>query len=107
MTSSDLYMLRSLTEDMTKQEKFQFQSLYQQRKKSTGVALLLALFLGGIGAHNFYLGNTTSGVIFLLFCWTFIPMIISLIQCLFMGSEVKGINQRIAREIAAEIAAFR
>ena len=107
MTSSDLYMLRSLTEDMTKQEKFQFQSLYQQRKKSTGVALLLALFLGGIGAHNFYLGNTTSGVIFLLFCWTFIPMIISLIQCFFMGSEVKGINQRIAREIAAEIEAFR
>ena len=29
--------------------------------KSTGVAYLLWLFLGGIGAHRFYLGRTGSG----------------------------------------------
>ncbi|HJO90529.1 MAG TPA: TM2 domain-containing protein, partial [Anaerolineales bacterium] len=30
---------------------------YNARKKSAVVALLLAIFLGGIGGHKFYLGN--------------------------------------------------
>ena len=34
--------------------------------KSRGVAGLLALFLGGVGLHYFYMGKTTAGVIFLL-----------------------------------------
>lgn len=34
--------------------------------KSRGVAGLLALFLGGIGLHYFYMGKTNAGVLFLL-----------------------------------------
>lgn len=30
-------------------------------QKSKLVAILLALFLGGLGAHNFYVGNTIQG----------------------------------------------
>lgn len=41
---------------------------------------LLALFLGGIGVHKFYAGYSGQGVFFLLFCWTFIPQIIALID---------------------------
>lgn len=48
--------------------------------KNKGVAILLALFLGGLGAHHFYLGNNTKGVLYLLFCWTFIPGILALID---------------------------
>jgi len=48
------------------------------KRKST--ALLWAIFLGGFGAHKFYLGRTGWGVIYLLFCWTGIPVIISLIE---------------------------
>lgn len=107
MTSSDLQLVRLLTEDMSKQEKFQFQSLYQQRKKSVGVAVVLALLLGGVGAQHFYMGRIGNGVIFALFCWTFIPAILSLIQCCFLGSEIRYLNERIARDIAAEIEAFR
>lgn len=47
-------------------------------KPSLTVYILLALFLGGIGAHDFYVGKTGNGLIKLAFCWTGIPTIISL-----------------------------
>jgi TM2 domain-containing membrane protein YozV/RNA polymerase subunit RPABC4/transcription elongation factor Spt4 len=44
------------------------------------VAGLLAILLGGLGAHKFYLEDTKMGVIYLCFFWTFIPAIIGLIE---------------------------
>jgi TM2 domain-containing membrane protein YozV len=48
--------------------------------KSKLVASLIAIFLGGLGIHKFYLGDNTQGVIYLILCWTFIPAIIGLIE---------------------------
>ena len=50
--------------------------------KSKFVATMLALFLGGIGVHRFYLGRPVSGLFYLLFCWTFVPGIIALVEFL-------------------------
>ncbi len=36
--------------------------MYDANRKSTGVAYLLCIFLGGVGAHRFYLGRTGSAV---------------------------------------------
>ncbi len=36
--------------------------------KNRGTAALLALFLGGIGVHMFYLGKTTAGIIYIVLC---------------------------------------
>ena len=41
---------------------------------------LLAILLGDIGVHKFYAGKTGIGIVYLLFCWTFIPGIIGLIE---------------------------
>ena len=50
--------------------------------KSRTVAVLLALFLGGIGAHKFYLGKVGTGLLYLLFCWTFIRGLIALFEAI-------------------------
>lgn len=52
--------------------------------KNRGLAAVLALFLGGIGVHKFYLGQIGLGVIYLLFCWTFIPAIVALIEAILL-----------------------
>lgn len=41
---------------------------------------LLALFLGGLGLHKFYLRRTEQGFLFLVFSWTLIPSIIGFIE---------------------------
>lgn len=53
-------------------------------RKSRGVAIALALFLGGFGIHKFYLNQVFAGILYLLFCWTFIPAIIALFEALML-----------------------
>lgn len=48
--------------------------------RSRTLAIVLAVFLGGLGAHKFYLGQMMWGVIYLVFCWTFIPAIVGLVE---------------------------
>lgn len=48
--------------------------------KNKTVAALLALLLGGLGAHKFYLGKTGWGFVYLLTCWTLIPAFLGLIE---------------------------
>lgn len=44
------------------------------------VYCLLAFFFGGVGAHKFYAGKTGTGILFIIFCWTFIPAFIAFID---------------------------
>jgi TM2 domain-containing membrane protein YozV len=48
--------------------------------KDRTTAGILALLLGGIGAHKFYLGDTGLGILYLCFFWTFIPALVGLIE---------------------------
>lgn len=48
--------------------------------KSKSTAILLAVLLGGIGIHRFYLNRPVSGLVYMIFCWTFIPAIVSLLE---------------------------
>lgn len=43
-------------------------------------ATLLSFFLGALGLQKFYLGESRKGVVSILFCWTFIPLLIGLID---------------------------
>ncbi|MBU1427161.1 MAG: TM2 domain-containing protein [Gammaproteobacteria bacterium] len=48
--------------------------------KSRIAAALFAFFLGGFGAHKFYLGQIGLGILYLVFFWTFIPAIVAFIE---------------------------
>jgi TM2 domain-containing membrane protein YozV len=53
-------------------------------------AALLALCLGGVGAHKLYLGKPGQFILYLLFFWTLIPFIIGFVECIkyaFMSDE--------------------
>lgn len=52
--------------------------------KSRGLAIIFALILGSIGAHRFYLGQIKLGVVYLLFSWTGIPFIVSIIDAIML-----------------------
>ncbi|TNJ35901.1 zinc-ribbon domain and TM2 domain-containing protein [Prosthecochloris vibrioformis] len=66
--------------------------------KSRSLAVLLALFLGGLGIHKFYLNSPGWGFIYLIFCWTFIPAILGLIEALnYLFMSDKTFQQRYAK----------
>jgi TM2 domain-containing membrane protein YozV len=48
--------------------------------KDRVTAGVLAILLGGLGAHHFYLGNIGIGVLYLCFFWTGIPALAGLIE---------------------------
>lgn len=48
--------------------------------KSKVAAGILAILLGGIGVHKFYLGKVGMGILYLCFCWTGIPAVLGLIE---------------------------
>ncbi|WP_248517604.1 TM2 domain-containing protein [Salinarchaeum laminariae] len=48
--------------------------------KDRTTAGILAILLGGIGAHKFYLNETGMGILYLCFSWTGIPIIAGLIE---------------------------
>lgn len=48
--------------------------------KSRTTAAALAILLGGVGAHKFYLGKPIYGIVYALFVLTLIPAFIGLIE---------------------------
>ena len=53
--------------------------------KDKNLAALLAFFFGGIGAHKFYLGQIGWGVLYFIFCWTFIPQFVAFIEFIMLA----------------------
>lgn len=58
--------------------------------KNKTLAVVLALFLGGLGAHKFYLERPGNALLYLLFCWTLIPSFVAFVEAIvyvFMSEE--------------------
>lgn len=88
---------------LTADQRLLFQARYGQRSKDRTTGLLLTLLLGGIGGHRFYLGQVGLGLLYLFFCWTFIPVFVSLVELFLIGRRVDRFNEALAAEVAAEI----
>ena len=48
--------------------------------RSKSLAEFVSLFFGSFGLQKFYLGQTNKGILSILFCWTFIPLLIGIID---------------------------
>lgn len=77
-----------------------FMMQYQNVRKNPTTALLLALLLGNVGGHKFYLGQMGLGVGYLLFSWTFVPGIIAFIEAFTIAAKVGQYNEQRAVQLA-------
>ena len=85
--------------NLTSQQKLYFQQEYDKQSRNPSTALVLALLLGGAGAHRFYLKQWGWGVAYLLFAWTFVPVFISLIECFLIKERTEKYNKQVAEQI--------
>jgi TM2 domain-containing membrane protein YozV len=88
---------------MTPQQKLYFQQEYDKQVRNPSTALVLALLLGGLGAHRFYLRQLGWGVAYVLFSWTFIPVIVSLGECFVIRKRTTEYNEQCASEILTKM----
>lgn len=90
-------------QNLTAEQRMLFQSQFNANKKSGTTGVLAALFLGGLGVHHFYLGRIGVGIVYLIFCWTFIPAIVALFEAFAMPGRVDQFNDHLALDIAAKV----
>ena len=88
---------------MTEAQQGWFYVEYERARRDEIAGVLLAIFLGGLGIHRFYLGETVPGILYLVFFWTGIPMIIGWVECFFMPGRVVRYNAAQAAAIATYI----
>ena len=92
-----------LMKDMNDSQRMLFQGQMISVRKSPAVGVLLTLFLGGFGAHRFYLGQVGLGIVYLFFFWTFVPSLVAFIEVFFMTGRVLKYNAAKAMEIAGKV----
>lgn len=53
---------------------------FGKKHRNLSLTKFLSFFLGGVGFQKFYLGEIGKGILSILFCWTFIPVLIGWID---------------------------
>ncbi|MFC7074847.1 TM2 domain-containing protein [Haloarcula halophila] len=51
-----------------------------ESRKSRRAAAVLAILLGGIGGHKFYLGRVEQGLVYLCLAWTLLPALAGVLE---------------------------
>src|SRR5271155_1344557 len=94
-----------MTASWNDQQRALFQAQMSAWQKDEVVGVLLALFLGTFGAHHFYLRRPGLGILYIAFCWTGVPTIVSFVECFFMPGRVRQFNLVLATYFSAQLAA--
>lgn len=80
------------------QQIFVQQPVSPTKTKNKVVAGLLAIFLGAFGIHKFYLGKIGMGILYLIFCWTYIPGFIGFIEgIIYLASSPEKFNAKYSK----------
>lgn len=90
-------------QELNDKQRMIFQEEYESERKDGTVGVLLALFLGGLGAHRFYMGDVGLGILYVIFVWTFIPALIAFVEAFLMPKRVRAYNKKKARQIAEQV----
>lgn len=88
---------------LSEQQRSQFMQLMRSKRKSPKVAMALAICLGGLGAHRFYMKQVGAGVLYLAFVWTFIPLVLALFETSMIRNRVERYNDQRAFEIVQRL----
>ena len=72
---------------------------FQSQKKSVGAAYVLWFFLGLLGAHRFYLGQTGTAIAQLILSITVIGLIVSAVWVLVDAFLIPGLVEKRIEEI--------
>ena len=57
------------------------------KKVSKALYAVLTILFGGIGINKFYAGKIKEGILSILFCWTLIPTVLSMVEFVVVLSE--------------------
>jgi len=85
---------------MTADQRTLFISEVSKYKRNPKTGFWLSLLLGTFGAHHFYLKKTLLGVVYVVFCWTWIPTTLGIFESIFMFKRVEAYNMNCAQEVA-------
>lgn len=99
MNFAELNYIKKMTAD----QKALFISEMGKCKKEPKVGFWLSLLLGTFGAHHFYLKKTFLGVVYVVFCWTWIPTTLGIVESIFMFKRVEVYNLNCAQEVAMRV----
>lgn len=80
-------------------------AVYQNTRKSLGIAILLTIVGGVFGYQRIYLGKRRSAFIMFLFFWTGVPSIISLFDLTAMPQTISQYNLNVVESLYNQIAA--
>ncbi len=98
---------QSVLNSLSEAERAVFQSEFNRSRKDPTHGLLFCMILGFIGGQRFYLGQAGLGILYLVFFWTAIPLIVSIVECFYIVERVHAHNDQIASEIIARISRQR
>jgi TM2 domain-containing membrane protein YozV len=83
---------KHLTKKMSEVSKFEFYNDISLSNKEYTIGIALALTMGWCGVHRFWLGDSKGGLIYLIFFWTLLPFIFSIVDAICMKRTCKKIN---------------
>jgi len=93
------------TANMTVEQRAWFFAEYEHAHRDELIGVLLAVFLGCFGIHQFYIGRKGFGILYLCFSWTIVPALAGLVDAFFMPGRVREYNAIQAALLAGQLRA--